>query len=69
MAKTLCPVVPGNLGNQTVLNLFAICALNYNHFLIKLRESQHAESSSGSVRDTSTGCLRTTPCTQLCNLP
>jgi len=33
MAETsLCPVVLANLGNQTVLYLFAMCRLNYNHF-------------------------------------
>ena len=28
----LCPVLQADLGNQTVLSLFAMCRLNYNHF-------------------------------------
>ena len=61
----LCPVVLGNLGNQTqtVLSLFAMRVLNYNHFEI---ERMTTESWSGSVRGTT--CLRTTPCTQTLQL-
>ena len=38
LKELLCPVVLANLGNQTVVSLFAIYTLNYNIF--KLRESQ-----------------------------
>ena len=61
----LCPVVLGNLGNQTqtVLSLFAMRVLNYNHFET---ERMTTESWSGHVRGTR--CLRTTPRTQTLQL-
>ena len=56
----LCPVVMANLGNQTVLYLFAMCRLNYNHFQTG---GITTESWSQSVRGTR--CLRNTTGTQL----
>ena len=47
--KTLCPVVLANLANQTVLSLFAMCRLNYNHFQTGRITT---ESWSRSVRGT-----------------
>ena len=53
--SSLYPVVLANLGNQTVLYLFAMCTLNYNHFQTG---GIITESWSQSVRGTR--CLRST---------
>ena len=57
--SSLCPVVLANIGNQTVLCLFTMCRLNYNHLQTGRITT---ESWSQSVR--STRCLRNTPGTQ-----
>ena len=63
--SSLCPVVLANLGNQTVLYLFAMCRLNYNHFQTG---GITTESWSQSVRGTR--CLRNTTGTQTyCSSP
>ena len=54
--SSLCPVVLADLGNQTVLNLFAMCRLNYNHF-----QTWRITTESWSRSVWGTGCLRTTP--------
>ena len=53
--SSLCPVVLANLGNQTVLCLFTMSRLNYNHFQTGVITT---ESWSKSVRGTR--CPRTT---------
>ena len=59
--SSLCPVVLANLGNQTVLCLFAMSRLNYNHFQTGVITT---ESWSQSVRGTR--CPRTTSGTHTC---
>ena len=59
--SSLSPVVLANLGNPTVLSLFAMCRLNYNHFRTGRITT---ESWSRSVRGTR--CLRTTPGMHAC---
>ena len=55
----LCPVVLGNLGNQTqtVLSLFAMRVLNYNHFET---ERMTTESWSGHVLPSNSATYRDT---------